>query len=147
MKIKDIVDSSRGVITVGVNEKVGAALQILISKKINAMPVLDPDGKTVGMISERDILKEVHADTASLETMKVGEAMTREILIGLEDDDLDYIMNIMSNNNIRHIPIMSGPTLTGIVTIRDVIRGLMRTVEAENRYLKDYISGKYEGYQ
>jgi CBS domain-containing protein len=72
--------------------------------------------------------------------------MTKDVLVCVMDDDLDYIMNIMSKNNIRHMPIMSGQTLTGIVTIRDVIRGLMHIVESENRYLKDYIEGKYEGY-
>ena len=72
--------------------------------------------------------------------------MTKDILIGLAEDDLDYVMNIMSKNNIRHMPIMSGQALTAIVSIRDVVRGLMHKVEAENRYLKDYIEGKYEGY-
>ena len=146
MKIKDIVEESRGVITVKASDKVGDALKVLLEKKINNMPVLDDGGKLVGMISERDVLREVYANPDGMSTRLVGDAMTKDIIVCVAGDDLDYIMNIMTKNNIRHIPIMSGQTLTGIVTIRDVIRGLMHIVESENRYLKDYIEGKYEGY-
>jgi CBS domain-containing protein len=109
--------------------------------------VLDDNGKVIGVLSERDILRELYKDSSSLDNQFVGDAMTKDILIGLVDDDLDYIMNIMSRNNIRHMPIMSNQNLSGIISIRDVVKGLMKKVQAENRYLKDYISGKYEGYQ
>jgi len=147
MKIKDIIDENRGVITIGFHEKVGKALQLLLDNKISCLPVLDDNGKVIGVLSERDILRVVGKDPSALENSYVGDAMTKDILIGLIDDDLDYIMNIMSRNNIRHMPIMAKANLSGIISIRDVVRGLMKKVQAENRYMKDYISGKYEGYQ
>ena len=146
MKIKDILDQRRGVITIRQRDKVTDALKVLLENKISCLPVVDDSGKLMGIISERDILREVHANKANLDNRSVADAMTRDILIGLADDDLDYIMNIMSNNNIRHVPIMTGEVLSGILSIRDVVRGLMHVVESENRYLKDYIAGKYEGY-
>lgn len=147
MKIRDILGEDRSVITISFQEKVGAALNMLMDKKISSLPVLDENGKVMGIISERDILRELHKDANCLENRYVGDAMTKDILIGLIDDDLDYIMNIMSRNNIRHMPIMSKQSLSGIISIRDVVKGLMHQVKAENRYLKDYIEGKYEGYQ
>jgi len=147
MKIKDILNQPREVITIGFQEKVGAALNKLMENRISSLPVLDDNGKVMGIISERDILREVHKNKECLDNMFVGDAMTKDILIGLVDDDLDYIMNIMSRNNIRHMPIMSKHSLSGIISIRDVVKGLMHSVTAENRYLKDYIEGKYEGYQ
>jgi CBS domain-containing protein len=146
MKIKDVIQMDRAVITISFQEKVGVALKLLIDNRISCLPVLDDSGKIMGIISERDILREIHANPGNLESRYVGDAMTRDILIGLVDDDLDYIMNIMSKNNIRHMPIMSSHNLAGILSIRDVVKGLMHKVEAENRYLKDYIEGKYEGY-
>lgn len=146
MKIKDILDTGRGVITIGQQDKVSDALRKLLDNKISCLPVVDGSGKIMGIISERDILREVNANQGALDRRHVGDVMTRDILIGLADDDLDYIMNIMSKNNIRHVPIMSGNVLSGIISIRDVVKGLMHTVESENRYLKDYIAGKYEGY-
>ena len=146
MKIKDILDPGRGVITIRQRDKVTDALKALLDNKISCLPVVDESGKIMGIISERDILREVHSNQGGLDRRYVADVMTRDILIGLADDDLDYIMNIMSNNNIRHVPIMTGDALSGIISIRDVVKGLMHTVESENRYLKDYIAGKYEGY-
>ncbi len=147
MKIKDVVEEGRGAITVKAGEKVREALRVLIERKINSMPVLDDEGKVVGMLSERDVLRVVDESPASLDTRLVRDVMSKDVLVCVMEDDLDYVMNVMSRNNIRHMPIMSGQTLTGIVTIRDVLRGLMHVVEAENRYLKDYIEGNYEGYK
>ncbi len=147
MKIRDVVEEGRGAITVKAGEKVREALRILIERKINSMPVLDDQGRVVGMLSERDVLRVVDAAPGSLDRILVREAMSKDVLVCVMEDDLDYVMNVMSKNNIRHMPIMSGQTLTGIVTIRDVLRGLMHVVEAENRYLKDYIEGNYEGYK
>lgn len=147
MKIKDIIDSNRGVITVGFQQKVTDALKLLFTHRISCLPVLDDNRKVMGVISERDILRVVNNNPGDLSSQYVGDVMTKDILIGLADDDIDYIMNIMSKNNIRHMPIMTGHQLTGILSIRDVVKGLMHKVEAENRYLKDYIEGKFEGYQ
>src|SRR3990172_10588242 len=146
MKIKDIMDTGRGVITIRPEEKVATAIKRLIDNKISCLPVLDDDGKVAGIISERDLIREISANPGSADSRQVADAMTKDILIGLVGDDLDYIMNVMTKNNIRHMPIMSGHTLIGMISIRDVVRGMMHQVEAENRYLKDYIEGKYEGY-
>lgn len=147
MKIRDVLGEDRSIITIGFQEKVGAALKKLMENKISSLPVLDDNGKVMGILSERDILREIYKNPDALEKRFVGDAMTKDILIGLIDDDLDYIMNIMSRNNIRHMPIMSKQSLSGIISIRDVVKGLMHQVKSENRYLKDYIEGKYEGYQ
>jgi len=147
MKIRDIMDvHERGVITIAFNETVATAVDKLITNKISSLPVLDDDGKIMGILSERDVIREAHANPDGFGSRYVGDAMTRDILVGLSGDDLDYIMNIMSRNNIRHMPIMEGRDLVGIISIRDVVKGLMHHVAAENRYLKDYIEGKYEGY-
>ena len=147
MKIKDILDKSRKIITIGPDEKVSSAVKTMVDNKISCLPVVGGSGTVMGVISERDIVREVKNNPGGLDNRTVADAMTRDIIIGLEGDDLDYIMNIMARNNIRHVPIMSGQELTGILSMRDVVKGVMHQVEAENRYLKDYISGKYEGYQ
>lgn len=146
MKIKDVVEEGRGAITVNAGEKIREALRIMVERRINSMPVMNDEGKVVGMLSERDILKVVDSAPASLDRILVREAMSKDVLFCVPGDDLDYVMNVMTKNHIRHMPIMSGQTLSGIVTIRDVLKGLMHVVEAENRYLKEYIEGN-EGYK
>lgn len=146
MKIKDVVEEGRGAITVNAGEKIREALRIMVERRINSMPVMNDEGKVVGMLSERDILKVVDSAPASLDRILVREAMSKDVLFCVPGDDLDYVMNVMTKNHIRHMPIMSGQALSGIVTIRDVLKGLMHVVEAENRYLKEYIEGN-EGYK
>jgi CBS domain-containing protein len=108
VKIKDIVEESRGVITVKADEKVKRALEIMLARSINSMPILDETGGVVGMLSERDILKVVDTAPSSLDRLLVREAMSKDVLFCVPEDDLDYVMNVMTKNNIRHMPIMTG---------------------------------------
>jgi CBS domain-containing protein len=71
--------------------------------------------------------------------------MTKELIVASPDDDLDYVENIMIKNRIRHLPIISGQKLEGIISIGDLVYVLRGECKVENRYLKDYISGKYPG--
>ena len=146
MKIKDVVEEGRGAITVNAGEKIREALRIMVERRINSMPVMNDEGKVVGMLSERDILKVVDSAPASLDRILVREAMSKDVLFCVPGDDLDYVMNVMTKNHIKHMHIMSGKDLTVIVTIRYDLKSLMHVVEAENRYLKEYIEGN-EGYK
>jgi CBS domain-containing protein len=71
--------------------------------------------------------------------------MTKDLIVASPDDDLDYVENIMTQNRIRHIPIVSSKKLVGIISIGDLVNLLRGVCKVENRYLKDYISGKYPG--
>ena len=147
MKINELIDSERGVFTIGPDATIGDALRELFTKKISALPVVDEGGMLVGIISERDCVREAYNNPASFKERVIADVMTKDLIIALAEDDLDYVMNIMTQNSIRHIPILSGQKLTGIISIRDVVRGMVHKVESENRYLKEYIAGKYETYQ
>ncbi|HKK21299.1 MAG TPA: CBS domain-containing protein, partial [candidate division Zixibacteria bacterium] len=61
----------------------------------------------------------------------------------VEDDDLDYIAALMTNNRVRHIPIVNGEHIVGLVSIGDVVKTQIKNVEVENRFLKQYIEGSY----
>jgi CBS domain-containing protein len=67
--------------------------------------------------------------------------MTKDLIIGVPDDSLDYVMGIMTKNRIRHLPVMDGKKLVGIVSIGDVVNAHLEETEFENRMLKDYIHG------
>ena len=69
--------------------------------------------------------------------------MTGEVVIGLPDDDLDYVMDVMTQKGIRHLPIMDGPKLEGMLSIRDVVDIQLEKSKAEARFLNVYISGGY----
>jgi CBS domain-containing protein len=141
MKIRDILRiKGHEVITVGPEQPVLAAIRILAEHRIGALVVRD-QGEIVGIISERDVLNLAAGDPARLEDTLVSDIMTSNVIVGVPEDDLDYVMNIMTQNRIRHLPIMEGERLVGLVSIGDVVNAVRRAVEAENRHLKDYIQG------
>ena len=143
MRIHDILRSKgRQVIAVGPDQPVLAAVRVLSEQRIGAVVVRQTeDGPILGILSERDILNLAAGDPRRLETAQVREVMTENVIVGAPDDDLDEVMNVMTENRIRHLPIVSDGAMDGIVSIGDVVNAVRRTVESENRYLKDYIHG------
>lgn len=75
--------------------------------------------------------------------MTIKDAMSANLLIVRPGDDLDYVMAIMIQNNIRHLPVVEEGGLIGLLSMRDVVRTLVKNLKAENLYLKDLITGKF----
>jgi CBS domain-containing protein len=68
--------------------------------------------------------------------------MTTNLLISKPGDDLEYVMAVMTQNNIRHLPIVDQSGLVGMLSMRDVVKIMVKNLKAENQYLKDMIGGK-----
>lgn len=135
------------VITVRPDDSVQLAVQVLAEHGVGSLLVTEVAGAEetiVGILSERDILRASARSFDHLGGMKVEELMTREVIIGLVDDTLDYIMSLITERRIRHLPILDiGGKLKGILSIGDVVKARARQAEVEIRYLTDYITGKY----
>ncbi len=146
MKVKDILkDKGSEVATIGAEETVCDAVKTLVEKNIGSLLVLDEKGGITGIITERDILKQCNKCLESFKEIKIKDVMTKNLIVASPDDDLDYVENIMIQNRIRHLPIISNKKLAGIISIGDLINVLRGECQVENRYLKNYISGKYPG--
>jgi CBS domain-containing protein len=76
--------------------------------------------------------------------VKIKDVMSTNLLVVKPGDDLDYVMAIMIQNNIRHTPVIEESGLVGLLSMRDVVRVLVKNLKAENHYLKDMIGGKFE---
>lgn len=141
MRIRDILRTKGSeVISVAPDQPVLEAVRTLSEHRIGAVVVRQ--GESVdGILSERDVLNLVAGDPARVGTTPVSEVMSRDVIVAVPEDDLDYVMNIMTDNRIRHLPIVRDGRLEGIVSIGDVVNALRRSVESENRHLKDYIHG------
>lgn len=143
-RVRDFLKATgRSVITVSPNHTVEAAIQKLVDNSIGALPVCDAKGTILGIVSERDLLKECLRRPKSIGSTKVRDVMTKEVVIGVPDDDLGYVMDIMTQRGIRHLPIMDGAELQGMVSIRDVVDVMLEQSKAQVRFLNDYISGGY----
>ena len=141
MRIKDVL-STKGtnVIAIGPDEAVLTAVRVLSEHRIGAVVVRRGE-RMVGILSERDVLNLAADDPTRLESATVAEVMTGDVIVGSPDDELNQVMNVMTENRIRHLPIVTGGALVGIVSIGDVVNAVRRSVEHENRHLMDYIHG------
>lgn len=141
MIIREILDrKGRDVVTVEVDRTVLQAMRLLAEHRIGALVVLR-EGDVVGILSERDVLNLGAEDPDHLRTRTVAQTMTEDPIVGVPDDRIDYVMEIMTRNRIRHLPIVKDGELAGIVSIGDVVNTLRRGVEAENRHLTRYVQG------
>lgn len=141
MRIRDILRQKGGhVVTIEPRQTVHDAIRTLVKHKIGGLVVTEADS-IVGIITERDILREGAARCESLKETPVADIMTKDVIIGVPDDDLDYVMGIMTKNRIRHLPVLENEKLVGIISIGDVVNSHLRETEFENRLLKDYIHG------
>ncbi|MBD3257197.1 CBS domain-containing protein [candidate division GN15 bacterium] len=146
MQVKDILKAKeRDLISARKHTTIPEAMNLLISNKISCLPVLSEKDELVGIISDKDIFYRVHADPQGFTKARVGDLMTEDVIVGLPDDEVAYIAGIMTNNRIRHIPIVDQGRLTGLISVGDVVKTQMEAVKIENRYLKQYIDGNYPG--
>ncbi len=146
MKVKDILKvKGSDVFTVHENATLMAATDIFFSNKIGSLLVVDDSGSIKGIMAPNDVLKAVQEGCTdeNCALQLVSKVMTTEILCASEEDTVDYIQAVMTENRIRHIPIMEKDQLKGIVSIGDVVKAQIEVREVENHYLKDYIEGKY----
>lgn len=143
MKIRDILaQKGSHVRTIGPDSTVRDAIRTLVEHRIGSLLVTEGD-EIVGIITERDILREACHHAGRLDQRQVREAMTAELIVGVPDDDLNYAMGVMTKNRIRHLPVMDGRKLQGIISIGDLVWASLTEAEFENRNLKEYITGTY----
>jgi CBS domain-containing protein len=140
MKIADILRSKGpNVITVPPERQIQDAMRVLVDHNIGALVVFD--GGIRGIITERDLLRCAGADVQRLTTAQVQDLMTAEVITTTPEADIREVMDVMTERRIRHLPVLDGEALCGIISIGDVVNALRQNVETENRYLHAYIAG------
>lgn len=140
MKVKEILrEKGSAVKTIKPEAPVREVVDVLTKYSIGALIVVDDSEGIVGIVTERDVLRRcVKAEKPDL-TKPVRSIMTEDVIVGVPDDDVEYVMNILTKNKIRHLPIVIGKNLAGIVSIGDMVKCMLKEMEFENRHLKDYI--------
>ena len=135
--------SERELITVDENDQLLEAIKKLAKYNIGAIPVLNSDKQLAGIISERDIVKELAKnEKMDCSILFVNQLMTKKVIYCENDVLSDKLMELMTKNKVRHIPIVNKNNYPiGIVSIGDVVNRLIEKIEYENKMLKDFVSG------
>ena len=134
--------TERELITVNENDKLLGAINKLVKYYIGAIPVINNNKKLVGIISERDIVKALsNYKNKDYSILLVNQLMTKTVISCEKEVLSDKLMELMTINKIRHIPIVENNAPIGIVSIGDVVNRLIEKVQYENKMLKDFVSG------
>jgi CBS domain-containing protein len=142
MQVRDVLKSKSGrVITIEAEATTAEAIARLVQNNIGSLPVVDDDGRLVGIVSERDILRGVHNHGERFPRMRVQEVMTRGAATCKLDDDVNDVMGQMSERRIAKVPVLDELRLVGIVSVGDVIKVMYDKVQSENQHLLSYIHG------
>jgi CBS domain-containing protein len=140
MLIADLVrHKGSTVVTAGPATPISDLLRQFEQHHIGGVPVIDSD-QLVGIISERDVVRRLGRDGASVMNATVGDLMTTEVRSCAPADAVDEVAAIMTEHRFRHMPVVADGRLVGIVTIGDVVAARLRTLESERRQLEDYIT-------
>ena len=144
MKVKELLDAKgKNVVSIDAAKSVEDALKEMGTKKISAMMVTE-NARSVGIFTERDVVKcYLSFDGKSFRNIILKDAMTSNLIVAQMDDDLNDIMSVMVEKNIRHLPVVEDGNVSGMLSIRDVIQTQVGKLTSEIHYLKDYITGSY----
>ncbi len=141
MKVEHILQSKGAdVFAVSDAMTVKEAVDVLGEKNIGAVIVKDGGGAVSGIFSERDVVRRLKNEGPGVLSRPVADCMTRKPITCTLDTDLDELMGLMTTKRIRHVPVVNGDKLVGLVSIGDVVKRKIEIAEREAEALKEYIA-------
>ena len=132
--------ASRGCITIADDAKVLTLLELLGKHNVGAVMAIDANQEPKGIVSERDVVRSLASEHIDINSTFVSEIMSKEFISCDLSTTSSGLMEIMTLNKIRHIPIVENGDLVGMVSIGDVVGRLIEIYEAENEQLRTYIN-------
>lgn len=127
--------------SVGVDSTVLDALREMADKNIGALVVLAGDGGLAGIVSERDYARKVVLFNRDSESTKVAEIMTGDVITVSPTDTVNNCMALMTEHRIRHLPVVDNDRLVGVISIGDVVKGVIAQQATLIDQLERYITG------
>ena len=116
-------------------------IDTLARGRIGAVLVMKGGSEVAGILSERDVVRGLAEHGARLLDMRASELMTKSVVTCAPDNTVEEIMQEMTNHRTRHIPVLEGGRLRGIISIGDVVKNRLEELSAESDMLRNYIVG------
>lgn len=138
MRIADVLhQKGGGVVTIAPTETIGHAAEVLAERLIGALVVCDQYGRLQGVLAERDIIRALAAHGAAALGQKVAQAMPADTPTCHPEDQVKEVMERITVRRVRHLPVLDGDRLVGIVSIGDVLKSRLREKVAEVEIYRD----------
>jgi CBS domain-containing protein len=133
-------DKGSKVHTISSDVSVEEATRRLRELHVGALVAMAGDGKITGVFSERDLVRAIHHEGGAALGKPISTFMTKNVVTARCEDTLDELMSRMTSRRIRHLPVIKGGELVGIVSIGDLVKARIAETESEAEALKQYIS-------
>jgi CBS domain-containing protein len=132
-------DKGNSVQTISDKATLAEAANVLDQKRIGAIVAIDDQGELCGVLSERDIVRRFARNGEKTVSMTVSQAMTRGVITAAPSEDVDTCLGRMTDRRIRHLPVLDGGKLLGIISIGDLVKYKIDAVLAEAEAMEAYI--------
>ena len=132
-------DKGQDVLEIDADAPVLEAVRRMVDANVGSL-LVTKDGKVAGIVSERDYLRRVARDGPTGDEVTVGEITSSPLIVVGPETSIDECMALMTDRRIRHVPVVEGTDVVGIVSIGDVVKFKSKQQSCEIRYLTDYIT-------
>ena len=145
MKIRNVIEAKgrEDVFTIPMDASVSDFIRLAVKLRVGALLVADGNGTMVGILSERDILRHCEKKT-DFDHTHVGTIMTRDLITAGIDDDINVAMDLMVKGRIRHLPILDGTRIAGLITVRDLVSAMRKAEQADLAKLVEYLNSEID---
>ncbi len=143
VRVTDLLkEKGNNVWKIDVRSSIRKALKQLAEKDVGAL-VVTKKGEMCGIFSERDFARKLADENAFSLDSPVSKLMTANVLAVTPTDSVEHCMKMMTDHHIRHLPVLDGGTLIGLISIGDVVKSIISGQKSFIRQLEDYISGRW----
>jgi CBS domain-containing protein len=133
-------DKGRGVFTTQPHRTLKEVVELLAAKGVGAAVVSDASQSVLGILSERDVVRVIARHGAAALDDPVSRHMTSKVVTVTSDDTIEHVMQTMTAGRFRHVPVVDGSRLTGIISIGDVVKRHVNALDSERQALREYIA-------
>jgi CBS domain-containing protein len=140
MRIADILKTKgETVYSIAPEAELADVIDKLIACRVGSLLVLEEGGGLAGIVTERELIRTLHRHGKDWQGLRVADVMSRNVIIGSLDDSLDAVMDLMTRRRVRHLPVMDGERLAGMLSIGDIVKASLSESQFQNQLLKSYI--------
>ena len=141
MRVSDVLSSkgSSTIYTIRPEATMSELLDALAEHNVGALVVSDDGTTMLGIVSERDVVRKIR-DFDDLKSVSVEQIMTSDVRVCAPDDSFGSLMSIMTEHRVRHVPVLDGDTLVGVLSIGDAVKQRMDQLQFERDQLNNYVS-------